>query len=150
MTEFKGAVISSETIARGRWIINSLSTSEDDVVYFTDDNNFYNLLNAKVNVDRVGESKGRHGVNLESLYQRLFISPEASSRLVHHTTQRGIRTIIYPSFSRRFKINDHVLRYNRVKHNVFTGKIQAGTVSRRINWYAQVYLTGLAGQEHTQ
>ena len=88
MTEFKGAVISSETIARGRRIINYLSTSEYDAMDFTDDDNFYNTLNDKVNVARVGASKGRHGVNSEYLYQKWLISPEAERRTVHHTTQR--------------------------------------------------------------
>ena len=40
MTDFSGEVISSETIARGRRIINSLSTIEYDAMDFTDDDNF--------------------------------------------------------------------------------------------------------------
>ena len=66
MTNFRGEVISSETIARGRRIINSLSTGEDNALDFTDDNNFFNALNAKVNIARVGASKERHGVTLDS------------------------------------------------------------------------------------
>ena len=52
--DFRGEVISSETIAKGRRIMNYLSTSEDDAVDFTDDENLYNALNATVNVYRVG------------------------------------------------------------------------------------------------
>ena len=52
----------------GRRIINSISTSEDDAVDFTDDENFYNALNAKVNVARFRASKGINGVTLKSLY----------------------------------------------------------------------------------
>ena len=63
MTYFRGQVISSETIARGQKIINFLSTGEDDAVDFTDYENLFNVVNAKVNVERVGASKGRHGVN---------------------------------------------------------------------------------------
>ena len=63
MTNFRGEVISSETTARGRRLINSLSTGEDDAVDFTDYENLFNVVNAKVNVERVGASKGRHGVN---------------------------------------------------------------------------------------
>ena len=62
MTDFKGEVISSETIARGRQIINPLSASEDHVVNFTDYKTFYKSLKAKFNVAKVGASKGRHGV----------------------------------------------------------------------------------------
>ena len=99
MTDFRGEVISSETIARGRRIINSLSISEDHAVDFTDSDNFYKALNAKVNLSKVGSSKERHGVTSESLSQKWFISPEAARRNLQYTTQRGIRTILHPSLS---------------------------------------------------
>ena len=70
MTDFSGEVISSKTIARGRRIINSLSTSEYHAVDFTDDDNVYKALNSKVNWAKVGASKERYGVTLESLYQK--------------------------------------------------------------------------------
>ena len=56
MTEFRGGVINNETIRRGIRVINSLSTSKYHAVDFTDDNNFYMALNAKVNVAKVGAS----------------------------------------------------------------------------------------------
>ena len=56
MTEFRGGVINNETIRRGIRVINSLSTSKYHAVDFTDDNNFYKALNAKVNVAKVGAS----------------------------------------------------------------------------------------------
>ena len=72
------------------------------MVDLTDDDNFFNALNVKVNGDRIGASKGIHGVTLESLSHKLLISPEAENRTVQHTTQRGIRTILHPSLSCRF------------------------------------------------
>ena len=89
---------------------------------------------------RFGESKVRHGVTSESLFHKLLISPKAARRTVQHTTQLGIRTILHPSLSRRFKTNDQSLRYNRLQQSVFTDTMQAGTVSRKGNQYAQVYL----------
>ena len=74
ITDFRGEVISRETIARGQRIINSLSTSEDDAVDFTDNEIFYNALNAKVNMAMVVSSKGRYGVTLKSLSLKLLIS----------------------------------------------------------------------------
>ena len=62
MTGFREEVIISKTIARGRRIINSLSTIKDHVVDFTDDKNIYKSLNDKVNGDKVGSSKGIHVV----------------------------------------------------------------------------------------
>ena len=74
MTYFRGEIISSENITRGLWIINPLSTSEDDAVVFMDDNNFFNALNDKFNVSRFGASKVRYGVTVESLSQKWLIS----------------------------------------------------------------------------
>ena len=73
MTDFRGGVITSETFARGRQMINSFSASEDDTVDFTDDENFFNVLKATVNVDRVGESKRRCCVTYESLFHKWLI-----------------------------------------------------------------------------
>ena len=85
--------------------INYLSNSEDDAVAFTDDYNFFNVINDKVNVARVGASKERHSVTLESLSQKWLISLEAASTTVQHTTKQGIRTIIHPTLSRQLKTN---------------------------------------------
>ena len=63
MTEFRGEIIRNETIKRGRRIINYLSTRKDHAVDFTDENNFYKVLNTKVNVAKVGAYKVRYGVN---------------------------------------------------------------------------------------
>ena len=107
----------------------------------TDDESFYNALNAKVDVARVVESRGGHFFTLDSLYQKWLISPEAARRTVQHTTQRGIRTILHPSLLQQFKTNDLALRYNRLQHSFFTNTMQTGTDSRRGNIYAQVYST---------
>ena len=141
MNDFRWEVINSETIARGNRIINSLSASEDHAVDFTDDDNFYKELNAKVNVAKVGAYKCRHGFTLESLPQKWFISPETASRTVQHTIQQDISMILHPSLTRKFKTNDQAPRYNRLQHSVFADTMQAGTVSGRVNRYAQVYPT---------
>ena len=57
MTNFRGQVIRSDNIAKGPSIINSLSTSKDDAVNFTDYDNFFNALNAKDNVASIRASK---------------------------------------------------------------------------------------------
>ena len=64
MTDFRGEVISNDTIKRGLRIINSLSVSKYHAVDFTDDNNFYKALKAKFNVAKVGVSKVIHGVHI--------------------------------------------------------------------------------------
>ena len=141
MTDFRGKVISNDTITRGQRIINSLFTSEYHAVVFTDDNNFYKTLNAKVNVAKVGASNGIHGVTLESLPHKLLVSTYAARITVQHKTQRGIRKVLHSSLSRQSNTNDQALRYNMLHHSVFTDTMQAGNFSRRGNWYAQVYST---------
>ena len=141
MTDFRGEVIKNDTITRGQWIINFLSTSKYDAVDFTDDDNFYKALNAKVNVGKVGVSKGINGFTSKSLFHKLLISPDLARRTVHNTTQRGIRTILHQSLSRQFNTNDQEPRYNRLQYTVFEYTIHAGTVSRRGNRCVQVYST---------
>ena len=108
---------------------------------FTDDEKNYNALNSKLNVAKVGASKVRHIVTLESLYQKWLISLEAASTTVQNITKQWVRTILHPSLSRLFKTNEGEIKYNRLKHSVFTDTMQAGNVSRRGNRYAQVYST---------
>ena len=67
------------------------------MVDFTNDDNFFNELNAKANVPKVESSKGGHGVTSESLSQKWLISPKSARGTVQHTTQRGIMTILHPS-----------------------------------------------------
>ena len=45
------------------------------MVDFTNDENFFNALNAKVIVARVVALKGRYGITSDSLYQKWFILP---------------------------------------------------------------------------
>ena len=92
-------------------------------------------------MDKSGESKVRHGVTLEYLFQKWLISLKTDRKTVQNTTQKGIRTILNPYLLRRFKTNERALRYKRLHHSVFTAIIQAGNVFRRVNWYAQVYST---------
>ena len=141
MTELRGEVITSETITRGRKITNYLYTSEDYAVDFTDDENVYKALNAKVNVAKVGASKGRHEVTSESLSHKWLVLPEAARRKVQHTTHRGIRKILHLSLLQWFRTNNQALRYNRLHKSFFADTMLAGIVSRRGNRYAQVYST---------
>ena len=128
MNELRGEVINNETIIRGRRIIYYLSPSKYHAVDFTDDDDFYTAINAKVNVAKVGASKGRHGVTSEHLYQKWLISPEEDRRTVQHKTQRVITAVLHPSLLRQINTNDLALRYISLQHSVLTNTIQTGTV----------------------
>ena len=56
-------------------------------------------------------------------------------------TQRGLRTVLHPSLSRRFLTNHRQLRYRRLRHAVFGDTLLSGTKSKRDNNYAEVFVT---------
>ena len=58
-------------------------------------------------------------------------------------TQRGIRTALYPTLDRFFKTNDKILRYSRLKTNMYTDTMFASKISLRQNTCGQVYINDL-------
>ncbi|KAI2507367.1 hypothetical protein MHU86_7087 [Fragilaria crotonensis] len=69
------------------------------------------------------------------------IDLQTAKRTINVTTQRGIRTVLHPSLSRRFRTNDRQLRYRRLPIDCFTDTLVSNTVSRRNNRYAQIFAT---------
>ena len=70
------------------------------------------------------------------------IGLDAARRTVEATTQKGVRMILHPTLSRRFRTNDQQLRYRRLSHDMFTDMLEAHTRSWfRHNKYAQVFST---------
>jgi hypothetical protein len=61
------------------------------------------------------------------------------SRLV--TTQRGVKRMIHPSLSVRFRTNDRQLRYRRLPVTCFTDTMFSNSKSRQVNKTAQVFCT---------
>ena len=147
MTNFRLLVFNQEAITMGQRIINYFSTTGEDfnVIDFTDDDNFYEALVSTVKVSRklsrVGVSKGKKGINNQTLSNNCMVSPETALRTANRTTQQGIRTVLYPSLSRRWRTNDRQLRYWRLRHDIYTDTLTVGTTSRRNNVYAQAYTT---------
>ena len=64
---------------------------------------------------------------------------------VNVTTQRGLRTVLHPTLSRRFRTNDRQLRYRCLPIDCFTDTLISNTASRRNNRYAQVFATSEDG-----
>jgi hypothetical protein len=69
------------------------------------------------------------------------IDIQTVKRTVNVTTQRGVRTVLHPTLSRRFRANDRQLRYRRLPLDCFTDTLISNTKSRRNNIYAQVFAT---------
>ena len=96
-------------------------------------------MREKCNVSAFASKSKSHGLSAETLARNWNIPVERAKRTLTVTTQRGIRS--RPDvLTRRFKTNDRMLRYNRLNTNMFTDTMEAGTLSRRQNQYAQVYV----------
>ena len=100
-------------------VINRVAISlMHDAADITDDENLYLALNAKVQatseqakVGAMATGKPSPRVNHLVLAKKWGISPHKAVRTLKKTSQRGIRTVLHPTLTRRFKTNDRALRY---------------------------------------
>ena len=80
-------------------------------------------------------------LDAEHLSRNLGIDLHAARRTMQATTQRGIRRLLHPTLSRRFRTNDRQLRYRRLPIDCFTDTLISNTKSQRLNEYAQIFAT---------
>jgi hypothetical protein len=66
---------------------------------------------------------------------------EAAKRTRLVTTQRRVRSIIYPSLTKRYTANDRQLRHRRLPVTMFTDTMYSTMFSRQGNNTAQVFCT---------
>jgi hypothetical protein len=79
------------------------------------------------------------GISADTLAKNWNIPLERAERTLQVTTQRGIKS--RPTImTQRFKTNDRMLRYQRLGVNMFTDTMEAGTLSKRQNKHAQVFV----------
>ena len=79
-----------------------------------------------------------NGLTAEMLARNWKIPLSKAKRTIEMTTQLGVRT--RPNdLVRRFKVNDRLLRYNRLTSNMYTDTLESKTVSKRKNKYCQVF-----------
>ena len=84
----------------------------------------------------------KHSITPMFLAKRWNIGLAAAEKTLEVTTQNGVRTVLHPSLSRRFRTNDRQLRYRRLSHPMFTDTLEAKTTSwMRQSRYAQVFAT---------
>jgi hypothetical protein len=99
-------------------------------------------INTNLNIALVkSEMRDKAGVDASTLAKKWGIGIEAakSTRLV--TTQRGIRKMIHPSFTKRYKTNDRKLRYQRFTVTMYTDTMFSKILSRQDNKAAQIFCT---------
>jgi hypothetical protein len=81
------------------------------------------------------------GVDVATLEKNFGIGIEAAKRTRLVTTQRGVKLMIHPSLSVRFRINDRQLRYRRIPVTCFTDTMFSNFKSRQGNKASQVFCT---------
>jgi hypothetical protein len=69
------------------------------------------------------------GVDVATLAKNFGIGIEAAKRTRLVTTQRGLKRMIHPSLSVRFRTNDRQLRYHRIPVTCFTAKMFSNSKS---------------------
>ena len=83
-----------------------------------------------------------HTIGPETLAKNWSIGLPTAKRTIEATTQSGVRTILHPTLSRRFRTNDRQLRYRRLSHYMFTDTLESRVTSWFCqNKYAQVFAT---------
>ena len=144
MLDHQGQISIPATAARGPVFVSavvsySLAYDATDVM---DNDNLATALEAQIQISIVLIGMVRKpSIDLIVLAKRWGITPEKAQKTIQATTQRGIRTMLHPLLSRRFRTNDRNLRYQHLAHSIFSDTMFASTMSRRGNRCAQVYAT---------
>ena len=87
-------------------------------------------------------SSRRNSMSPQLLARRWGTHLETAKRTLDATTQRGVRSILNPTMTRRYQTNDRQLRYHRFSHDMFTDTLEASVCSWFCqNRYAQVFAT---------
>jgi hypothetical protein len=80
-------------------------------------------------------------VDAATLANNSGIGIEAATRTRLVTTQRGIRRMIHPSLTKRYKTNVRQLRYRRLPVTMFIDTMYSTIPSRQQNKAAQIFFT---------
>jgi hypothetical protein len=87
------------------------------------------------------EMRDKAGFDAATLAKNWVIALEAAKRTRLVTTQRGIRRMIHPSLTKRYKTNDIQLRYRRLPVTMYTDTMFSTILSRQNNKAAQIFCT---------
>jgi hypothetical protein len=141
MTGDDGTILRRETPPLTARTIMSSSTRPPRITL--PDEHLLTQLTAQVRVLAINSSRRANAVTPEQLSSRWHIGLRKAEQTLKVTTQRGTRTIAYPSLESRFRTNDRQLRYRRLKTALYTDTMFASTVSTRGNTCAQVFVNDL-------
>jgi hypothetical protein len=98
--------------------------------------------NSNLNVSMVkSEMRDKCGIDAATLSKNWGIGIEVFNRTRLVTTQRGIRGMVHPRLTKRYKTNDRQLRYRRLSVTMYTDIINSTILSRHMNKAAQIFTT---------
>ena len=147
MTDYSGQIIDSSANSRGRsFVINALS-SHPELANVDDDDNLAIALESHVTISSVDSiiangtvrSRLHPAVDAATLAKRWCITPERAAATIERTTQRAVRTVLYPTLERRYSTNDRMLRYTRLLQIMFSDTGFANVKSQRGNKTLQIF-----------
>jgi hypothetical protein len=99
-------------------------------------------ITTNLNVSLVkSKMRDKAGVDAVTLTNNWGIVIEAAKRTCLVTTQRGIKRMIQPSLTKRYKTNDKQLRYRRFPVTMSTYTLYSTIPSRQNNKAAQIFCT---------
>ena len=113
------------------------NTSLHQISNTLDDYSLFNELQRQL---ALTSTKKQH-IDASTLARNWGIGLETAARTLHSTTQRGVRTVLHPSLSRRFRTNDRQLRTRRLREDIYTDTLISKTKSQCGNKYAQIFGT---------
>jgi hypothetical protein len=118
--------------------LQDLSSLLDDgtLLVELDDNN----LNLNISLLK-SEMRDKAGVDAATLAKNWGIGIEAVKRTRLVTTLMGIRRMINPSLTKRYKKNDRQLIYRRLPVTIYTDTMYSTILSRQKNKAAQIFCT---------
>ena len=120
-------------------VLYSLDYDAPDVM---DNDNLTFSLEAQIQISiaLIGTVK-KTSIDTIVLAKRWGITPEKAQKIIWATTQRKIRTMLHPLFSRWFRSNDQNTVNHCLAHHVFSDTMFASRVSPGGNRFEQVYAT---------
>jgi hypothetical protein len=118
--------------------LQDLSTVLDDGTLLAE----LDEANSNLNVSMVkSKMRDKGGIDAATLANSWGIGIEAAKRTRLVTTQRGIRRMLHPSLTKRYKTNDRHLRYHLLPVTKCTDTIYSTIISREQNKAAQIFTT---------
>lgn len=134
--------LGSRTLSTAQLVVEAVSQDNAILRDFSNvyhDGDFTCALQNSVQIHSIHTVGKGNEVDAETLSRNWSIGIETARRTLGVTTQRGIRTVLHPSLSRRFRTNDRQLRYRRLPITCFTDTMFSTVKSRNGNTCGQVY-----------